>query len=82
VNAYLHETMGDAFTAKHFRTWAASAFAFGRLWEEPKISLKALMTEVSERLGNTPTIARKSYVHPAVVATAKGGEGALPLPEC
>jgi len=81
VNAYLHETMGDAFTAKHFRTWAASAFAFGRLCQEPQISLKALMTEVSERLGNTPTIARKSYVHPAVVATAKGGEGASCLPE-
>jgi len=81
VNAYLHEIMGDAFTAKHFRTWAASSFAFGRLHEEPGISLKALMTEVSERLGNTPTIARKSYVHPLVVAAAKGDEGAPSLPE-
>lgn len=81
VNEYLHETMGDAFTAKHFRTWAASAFAFGRLYEEPDISLKALMIEVSERLGNTPTIARKSYVHPLVIAAVKGGEGAPPLLE-
>jgi DNA topoisomerase-1 len=80
VNEYIHETMGDDFTAKHFRTWAASAFAFERLCAEPGISLKALMTEVSERLGNTPTIARKSYVHPAIVAAAKG-EGTAPLPE-
>ena len=81
VNEYIHEVMGDAFTAKHFRTWTASAFAFGRLFEEPTVTLKALMTEVSERLGNTPTIARKSYVHPYVVAAAKGGEGAPPMPE-
>lgn len=79
VNEYLHEIMGDCFTAKHFRTWAASAFAFGRLCEEPGLSLKSLMEEVSQRLGNTPTIARKSYVHPAVVAVAKG-EGASALP--
>lgn len=81
VNDYLHETMGDAFTAKHFRTWAASALAFGRLWEDPEISLKALMTEVSERLGNTPAIARKSYVHPAVVAVAKGSPETFSLPK-
>jgi len=81
VNEYIHETMGDAFTAKHFRTWAASAFAFGRLYEEPDISLKVLMEDVSERLGNTPSIARKSYVHPAVVAAAKGDEGAPTLPD-
>lgn len=76
VNDYIHAIMGDAFTAKHFRTWAASAYAFGRLCEEPVLTLTALMTEVSERLGNTPTIARKSYVHPAVVAAAKGGADA------
>lgn len=81
VNEYIHEIMGDAFTAKHFRTWAASAFAFCRLHEEPGLSLKALMTDVSERLGNTPTIARKSYVHPAIVAAAKGGTEAPVMPE-
>jgi len=81
VNDYLHEIMGDAFTAKHFRTWTASSYAFGRLFEEPTISLKALMTEVSERLGNTPSIARKSYVHPAVVAASKGGPDAPAMPK-
>lgn len=69
VNAYLCETMGDHFTAKNFRTWHASAIAFGLLAQaERPLTLKALMEEVSEKLGNTPAIARKSYVHPAVVA--------------
>jgi DNA topoisomerase-1 len=69
VNDYLRETMGDDFTAKNFRTWHASAIAFGLLARaEGQLTLKALMEEVGERLGNTPAIARKSYVHPAVVA--------------
>ena len=69
VNAYLCQTMGEGFTAKNFRTWHASVLAFQILAEaKGTISLKALMEEVSEKLGNTPTIARKSYVHPAVVA--------------
>jgi DNA topoisomerase-1 len=61
--------MGEHFTAKNFRTWHASAIAFGLLAAaERPLTLKALMQEVSARLGNTPAIARKSYVHPAVVA--------------
>jgi DNA topoisomerase-1 len=69
VNDYLRETMGGDFTAKNFRTWHASAIAFGLLARaEGHLTLKALMEEVGERLGNTPAIARKSYVHPAVVA--------------
>ena len=69
VNDYLCETMGEHFTAKNFRTWHASAIAFGLLADaDGQLTLKALMEEVSERLGNTPAIARKSYVHPAVIA--------------
>lgn len=69
VNAYLRETMGDDFTAKHFRTWHASVLAFGLLAEAcEQVRLKDLLSAVSERLGNTPAIARKSYVHPAVLA--------------
>jgi DNA topoisomerase-1 len=51
------------------------------LHEEPGLSLRALLDEVSQRLGNTPAIARKSYVHPAVIAAAKGDAGAVSLPE-
>jgi DNA topoisomerase-1 len=69
VNDYLRETMGKNFTAKNFRTWHASAIAFGLLARARRpLTLTALMEQVSEKLGNTPAIARKSYVHPAVVA--------------
>ena len=69
VNDYLCETMGEHFTAKNFRTWHASAIAFGLLAHTKRpLTIAALMDEVSDKLGNTPAIARKSYVHPAVVA--------------
>ena len=67
VNAYLCETMGEHFTAKNFRTWHASVLAFEALADAREaVAMKALMQLVSGRLGNTPAIARKSYVHPAV----------------
>jgi DNA topoisomerase-1 len=69
VNAWLRAVTGAAFTAKHFRTWHASVLAFAALAEvREDLPLKALLTLVSDRLGNTPTIARKSYIHPAVLA--------------
>lgn len=81
VNAYLAETMGEGFTAKHFRTWAASTMAFTMLCENPGLSLRAMLDSVSQCLGNTPAIARKSYVHPAVIAAAKGEKGAPRVPK-
>ncbi len=69
VNAYLCDTMGEHFTAKNFRTWHASVLALELLAKSKgQLTIKALMEEVAEKLGNTPAIARKSYVHPAVVA--------------
>ncbi|WBY16143.1 DNA topoisomerase IB [Erythrobacteraceae bacterium WH01K] len=68
VNAYLRETMGEKFSAKNFRTWHASVLGFARLAdakERPTITM--LLDEVSGRLGNTPAVARKSYIHPAVI---------------
>lgn len=74
VNAYLRETMGEAFSAKHFRTWGASVIAFQALVEAGgKLPLKAMIAPVSEALGNTPAIARKSYVHPALIEAAQDG---------
>jgi DNA topoisomerase I len=68
VNAYLRETMRADFTAKHFRTWHASAIAFEELaCARELIGMKALMQRVSDLLGNTPTVARASYVHPRVI---------------
>jgi DNA topoisomerase-1 len=81
VNEYLAETMGQGFTAKHFRTWTATTLGFSLLHAQPGLSLRTLLEEVSQRLGNTPAIARKSYVHPAVIAAAKGDPGALGIPD-
>lgn len=75
VNAYLRETMGDSFTAKHFRTWGASVVAFDTLLAaaDKRISLKTMIEPVCEALGNTPAIARKSYVHPSLIEAAQNG---------
>jgi DNA topoisomerase-1 len=85
VNAYIRDAMGDEFSAKHFRTWSASveAFAFLHDASEPP-TLKAMLEHVADHLGNTPAIARKAYVHPAMLAAAQAREdfaaaaGALP----
>ena len=68
VNAYLRETMGEEFSAKNFRTWHASVLGFGLLADaEEKPTITMVLDDVSERLGNTPAVARKSYIHPAVI---------------
>lgn len=75
VNAYIRRAMGEDFTAKHFRTWGASVLAFQALAEaEAPLTLKQLLVPVAEALGNTPAIARKSYVHPALLDLAKSGQ--------
>ena len=72
VNAYIREAMGAEFTAKHFRTWGASVVAFETLAEaDHPIGLKTMLEPVVERLGNTPAIARKSYVHPSLIVLGK-----------
>ncbi|MBD2841381.1 DNA topoisomerase IB [Erythrobacter rubeus] len=73
VNAYIREAMGDDFSAKHFRTWHASVFAFEALVEADKeLTITSILDEVSSRLGNTPATARKSYIHPAVIERVSG----------
>jgi DNA topoisomerase I len=83
VNAYLRETMGEGFSAKHFRTWGASVIAFETLLEAGgKMPLKAMIAPVCEALGNTPAIARKSYIHPALIEATQdeGSAKGLKLP--
>jgi DNA topoisomerase IB len=75
LNDYVREFLGEEFTAKDFRTWggtliAAIAFAergTPQSETEQKRSVAAVMRRVGERLGNTPAVARASYVSPAVV---------------
>lgn len=75
VNAYLRETMGKDFSAKHFRTFHASALAFEKLAiGTGKVGLNEMLKHVADHLGNTPAIARSAYVHPAVIARIDGQE--------
>jgi DNA topoisomerase-1 len=75
VNAYLRAASGSDFTAKDFRTWAGTTLVAGRLaaCAEPdsataaKREVLAAVDAAAERLGNTRTVCRSSYVHPAVV---------------
>lgn len=75
VNDYIREAMHDDFTAKHFRTWGASVIAFETLaTADGHVGLKSLLEPVTHALGNTPAIARKSYVHPALIELTKDRE--------
>jgi len=75
LNEYIQEYMGEEFTAKDFRTWGGTLVAAIQLAEarevetatEQKRTVAAVMRTVGERLGNTPAVARSSYVSPAVV---------------
>jgi DNA topoisomerase I len=75
LNEYIQEHMGEEFTAKDFRTWGGTLLAAVALAEhgipetetEAKRTVAAVMRKVGERLGNTPAVARSSYVSPAVV---------------
>lgn len=74
VNVYIREATGCDFTAKHFRTWGASVIFFDQLLqlaEKDKVSLKTILEPVADALGNTPTMARNSYVHPRLVDAVK-----------
>ena len=72
VNDYLREISGRDITAKDFRTWAAtnlSVLALASQEQEPptrKAQLAAIR-QVARRLGNTPAVCRKCYIHPAVL---------------
>ena len=69
VNDYIREATGNEFTAKHFRTWGASVIFFDQLLTkgEERMTLKTVLEPVAEALGNTPTMSRKSYVHPTLI---------------
>ncbi len=77
VNDYLREAMGEAFTAKDFRTWGGTLAAFRRLAAEPAPGpdsseraraqvCNAVVDEVARALRNTRAVCRKAYIDPAV----------------
>ena len=75
VNAYLREAAGREFTAKDFRTWAGTVLASLALREfeafdseaQAKKNVVRAIEHVAERLGNTPSVCRKCYIHPEVI---------------
>jgi DNA topoisomerase-1 len=81
VNRYLRSITGQPFTAKDFRTWAGTIRAAWSLAKEaPVASLSKarknvvrVIEETARRLGNTPSICRKCYVHPVVIESYMDG---------
>lgn len=81
VNEYLREIAGEAFTAKDIRTWRASAVATGFLADQSAPESEAERQRTAREayklaaatLGNTITVCRKYYVHPAIVEAYVNG---------
>ncbi|MBI1848884.1 MAG: DNA topoisomerase IB [Planctomycetes bacterium] len=81
VNEYLRQITGRNFTAKDFRTWGGTVMA-ARMFAElgpatsksdAKRKVVACIKRVAENLGNTTTVCRRYYVHPAIVEAYEGG---------
>ncbi|WP_343725390.1 DNA topoisomerase IB [Herbaspirillum huttiense] len=89
VNAYLREAAGEDFSAKDFRTWAGTVLATLALQAFERVDSQAqakqnvvrAIENVARRLGNTPSICRKCYVHPAVIESYLDGSFAERLEE-
>ncbi|WP_090751808.1 DNA topoisomerase IB [Paracoccus chinensis] len=89
VNAYLREISGTDITAKDFRTWTGTVLAALALAEYEKAdsaaaakrNVREAIEQVSARLGNTPTICRKCYVHPQVIDSYLSDDLALEISE-
>lgn len=75
VNDYLRTITGEDYTAKDFRTWSGTVLAAMALQEfekfdsetQAKKNIVRAIESVAEKLGNTPSVCRKCYVHPAVL---------------
>jgi DNA topoisomerase-1 len=81
INDYIHEKIGERFTAKNFRTWHGTVLAAVELaGEEPprseaaaKRAVKRTVDRVSDALGNTPAVCRASYIDPRVLDRYRDG---------
>ncbi len=81
INEYIREAAGGDFSAKDFRTWAASVLAAAMLADadvpESEAAQKrivvAVVRDVADRLGNTPAVCRECYIHPHVLLSFDDG---------
>ncbi|MFB9450257.1 DNA topoisomerase IB [Dactylosporangium vinaceum] len=84
INEYLREVTGEQMSAKDFRTWhgtVTAALALDEAGPQPtetkrKKAVAGAMKQVAEKLGNTPAVARASYVDPRIVEAYEDGETA------
>lgn len=87
INAYLKRVSGRDITAKDFRTWAGTVMAAATLVEagpaetksQGKKTLTRAVQRVAARLGNTPAICRKCYIHPQIMSAYLDGQLNLDL---
>jgi DNA topoisomerase-1 len=85
VNDYIREISGQDFSAKDFRTWVGTVTCAmlltqqqaGETQTERKSQVTAVVKDVAERLGNTPAVCRKCYVHPHVIDHFMEGPGGM-----
>ncbi|HUP82833.1 MAG TPA: DNA topoisomerase IB [Candidatus Limnocylindria bacterium] len=66
VNDYIRDATGEEFSAKDFRTWAATVLAAREMQHSDDVP--AAVRAVAAQLGNTPAVCRNSYINPAVLA--------------
>jgi DNA topoisomerase-1 len=88
INEYIHEKIGDEFTAKDFRTWHGTVLgAVALAGEQPprseaaaKRAISYAVNQVSDALGNTPAVCRASYIDPRVLDRYRDGATIKPTP--
>ena len=88
INEYIHEKIGEEFTAKNFRTWHGTVLAAVALSGEErprseaaaKRAIVRAVNQVSEALGNTPAVCRASYIDPRVLDRYRDGTTIRPAP--
>jgi DNA topoisomerase-1 len=89
INDYLRDISGEDITAKDFRTWHGTVLAALALQEFQKFdsqagakrNIREAIQHVAARLGNTPTICRKCYIHPEIFTTYVEGSLLLDIKE-
>ncbi len=89
VNAYLQDITGREVTAKDFRTWAGTMLVAKTLREmgpadtkrEAEKNIVSAVDLTAKRLGNTRSVCRKYYIHPALIEAYLEGSVLPPLPE-
>ncbi|MGH8216257.1 MAG: DNA topoisomerase IB [Rhodanobacteraceae bacterium] len=91
VNEYIHDRMGDGFSAKDFRTWVGTLTAIALLARTAlpgkggerahRSAIADIVKDVASRLGNTPAVCRKAYICPDVFGSWRDGSLHRLVPE-